>query len=324
MFKNKSILLVVLISGFLIGFFVEPMFIDHNNSCVSKLNFIKPNLDCDSYESKIETLGVLEDKITTSIQSFEKTNKVKRISVFVRDLNSSRFMGVNDADIYYMASLLKTSLLIGGFKLAEVEPLVLEQEIVYTGKPNLNNGQIIKVEDELKVGQSYTIKDLMRRSVIYSDNTSAQILFEYYPTELIDRIQQAIGVQLTKPTGETENLITAKTYANVFRILYNASYLTKEYSNEALSILTQTTFKNGARAKLPAEITVAHKFAERTFVDSKNQNKTIKQLHDCGIVYKKNNPYVFCIMTEGDNYEDLEKVIGDISLLIYDEMVKKD
>lgn len=321
--KGKVIMLVAgIVLGLLGGRFFFHGFLD--GSCISDLNLIKKNIDCKTYDDKAQTLSVLQEKLDVVINGFKKTNKVERVSVFVRDLRTSRFAGVNDNDIYYMASLLKTPLLIGGYKLAEVEPKVLDQEIVYTGKPDLYDEQIIKDDNVLKVGESYSIRELIRRSVVYSDNTAAQILFDYYPEEFMDRILGALSVQLTKPNGEKENLITAKTYANIFRILYNASYLTKEYSNEALKILTQTTFDKGATSKLPKGTLVAHKFAERTAVDPNNQNNTKRQLHECGIVYAKNSsePYSFCIMTEGGSYEDLEEVISVISLNIFEEMIK--
>lgn len=42
----------------------------------------------------------------------------------------------------------------------------------------------------------------MERSVENSDNTAAQILFDYY--WVMDRIMQALGIQIKKPTGEVE------------------------------------------------------------------------------------------------------------------------
>jgi hypothetical protein len=221
-----------------------------------------------------------------------------------------------------MASLLKVPVLVGGLKLAEVEPKLLDQQIVYDGKFDMNGSQIIKSEKPLARGDSYTVLELMRRAVIDSDNTSAQLLYDYYPQDFMDRIMQALGIQMTRPTGETENLITVRNYANVFRILYNASYLTPYYSNMALDILSHTSFNKGATARLPKNVLVAHKFAERT-VDYPN-NLSVKQFHECGIVYAKDSkePYVFCIMTEGDSYEDLESVVSDVSLSIYEEMIK--
>jgi beta-lactamase class A len=222
-----------------------------------------------------------------------------------------------------MASLLKTPLLIGGFKLAEVEPKILDQELVYNGVPDLYKDQVISVSDRLQIGKTYTIRDLMYRSIIYSDNTAAQILLDYFPEDFLDRIMQALGVQIIKPTGEVEDFVTARSFANIFRILYNASYLTRDYSNQALDILTKTEFNNGIVAKLPNDVTVAHKFAERTLVNDDN-SVAVEQIHECGIVYLKNfkDPYVLCILTEGDSYEKLEGVISDLSLSIYEEMIK--
>lgn len=315
----------ILFIGLLGGVFFDRVIsrIADRPSCVSSLTFIKPTLNCNLSDEKSQNLSDLQERLKVSIEGYQSTGKAKRISVFVRDLTSSRFAGVNDNDIYYMASLLKLPLLIGGYKLAEVEPKILDQEIEYTGKPNLYDEQSIKPKEELKIGATYAIRELMRRAVVYSDNTAAQLLFDYYPKEFIDRILAALGIQLVRPTGEIENLITARTYANVFRILYNSSYLTREYSDNALLMLTQSTFADGATAKLPASVVVAHKFAERTIVDQMNPARTIRQLHECGIVYAKQSsePYSFCIMTEGNDYQDLEEVLQNVSLSIYESMV---
>lgn len=296
----------------------------YKEKCISKLHFIKPNLNCDLHDDKSEKLSVLQNKLEIVIDGINKTGKAKRVSVFVRDLNTSRFAGVNDGEVYYLASLLKVPLLVGGFKLAEVEPRVLDQKIYYSGEQNFYKDQLVKPSESLNGGESYSVKELMRRSVVYSDNTAAQLLFDYFPEGFMDRIMEALGIQFYKPTGEKENFVTARSYANVFRILYNASYLTKEYSDESLSILTQTNYKNGAVSKLPPEVLVAHKFAERTDIDMETRNIFIKQFHECGIVYAKDKeePYIFCIMTDGYEYADLEKVISDISLIIYEEMIE--
>jgi len=104
-------------------------------------------------------------------------------------------------------------------------------------------------------------------------------------------------------------------YAAFFEILYNATYLNKEMSEKALAILTKSTFNYGLVGGVPIGVEVAHKFGERIFEE-------YKQLHDCGIIYKENNPYLLCIMTrgdmmEGDNFNDLAMVIKKISEQVY-------
>lgn len=323
---NKYIKLISVGIGFLvIGIFIGTNYFDENSGrseCVTKLTLLKKNIECDTFDEKTDKLANLESRVKVLIDGYKKTGDAKRISVFIRDLNTSRFAGINDDETYYMASLLKTPLVIGGFKLAEVEPKVLEQVIPYTGVPNLYGNQVIQSGEMLKVGESYTVKDLMYRSVVYSDNTAAQILFDYFPEEFLSKIMQALGIQIKRPDGEVENLITARTYANLFRVLYNASYLTKEYSNEILGMLTETKFKGAATSKLPKGELVAHKFGERTLV-YENGNIAIKQFHECGIVYAKkgDEPYIFCILTEGGDYDRLQEIIAEVSLVVYEEIV---
>jgi len=325
-FKTTKNSIILIIIGCFLGFFICWLFVgaqNFSNSCGTKLKFIKPNLDCDQADDKFNTLESLKGKLEVSIEGFKKTGKAKRISVFVRDLNTSKFVGINDGEIYYMASLLKTPLLIGGFKLAEVEPKILDQALIYNGVPDLYEDQIISVSNKLQKGETYTIKDLMNRAVIYSDNTAAQILLDYFPEGFLDRIMQALGVQIVKPTGELEDFVTARTYANIFRILYNSSYLTREYSNQALEVLSKTEFKDGITAKLPKDLVIAHKFAERTLVYG-NNSVALEQIHECGLIYSRNfkDPYILCVLTEGSSYNDLKYVLSEISLSVYNEMIE--
>ena len=118
-------------------------------------------------------------------------------------------------------------------------------------------------------------------------------------------------------TGEKalENFMSVYEYSRFFRILYNSSYLNNENSNKALEILSRVDFKSGLVAGTPANITVAHKFGER-------ENGDEKQLHDCGIVYHPENPYLICIMTRGKDFDKLSEVIAELSKITYEEVSK--
>jgi beta-lactamase class A len=86
-------------------------------------------------------------------------------------------------------------------------------------------------------------------------------------------------------------------------------------SNKALEILSTVEFRDGLRAKLPPEIKIAHKFGERGTRDG-------FQLHDCGIVYYPERPYLLCVMTRGQDMDSLKEVIQDISFMVYSEVSK--
>jgi hypothetical protein len=61
---------------------------------------------------------------------------------------------------------------------------------------------------------------------------------------------------------------------------------------------------------------VAHKFGERIMGDS-------FQLHDCGIVYYPDNPYLLCVMTKGHDFYKQQTAIQIISKFIYNKISQK-
>ena len=78
-------------------------------------------------------------------------------------------------------------------------------------------------------------------------------------------------------------------------------------SEKALGLLQKSEFHKGLVAGVPSGTIVAHKFGER-------DGLTIgeKQLHDCGIIYYPGNPYLLCVMTRGDNFDELAGVVFDV------------
>ncbi len=314
----STVIIVSLGLGMLLQTYSKKDISIRSGDCVSTLVFIKPTINCDVTEKKTILLTELQEKLEILVNSYIKTGQVTRMGVFVRDLQSTRFAGVNQNENFIMASLLKLPLAIAGYKLAEVEPKVLEQSFTYTGTPNLYAEQNIPVSDEIKIGQKYTLRDLIKRSIIYSDNTTAQLLSDFYAPGYFDLILNALGVKLRLDDKNGEDLVSPRNYANLFRSLYNASYLTADYSNELLEVLTNTTYRNGAVKNIPSDVKVAHKFAERTVVDIYGR-PSFRQFHECGLVYAQSGtePYSFCIMTEGSDFNQLEKVQQEIGQEIY-------
>ena len=94
--------------------------------------------------------------------------------------------------------------------------------------------------------------------------------------------------------------------AKLFRILYNGTYLEKENSELALRLLATCDYNKGIVAGFDMPMTVAHKFGERVIGNT-------AQLHEFGIVYAGNQPYLLGVMTSGSNLDELSVVIREIS-----------
>ena len=62
---------------------------------------------------------------------------------------------------------------------------------------------------------------------------------------------------------------------------------------------------------------MAHKFGENTDIDLTTGTQVDKELHDCGIVYVPQKPYLLCVMTRGQDFNSLTNVISSISKIVY-------
>lgn len=316
-----GIILGALFVGALLGYGLNAAFGGPAFGCTSHYRYINPSPDCDTFDERALRLDNLQNALEAKTALLENQTGVTHISVFARDLVTRRFAGVDADRVYYLASLLKVPILVAYYSYAEVDQSILNDTITYDGSINDYERQGTDVPDHLTVGKTYSVSELLDHAIVNSDNTAAEILLARLPSAFVDKTLAALGIQFNKPEGDKENLVTARTYSNVLRVLYNSSYLSREYSDKALELLTKTSFRNAAAAGIPEGVAVAHKFGERTNVDATGAVVS-RQLHDCGIVYAKAgaHPYIFCILTEGTDFTALENAIRDVSATIYNSL----
>jgi beta-lactamase class A len=274
--------------------------------------FISPLLECEvSGGSKLNALDALQSKNRELINSLVAAGEVTEAAVYFRELNNGPAFGVNQDIDFTPASLLKLPVMMAYLKYYDDEP-----DKLTTIKYKFENKQAvldqsIKPTETLEVGREYTILELLEKMMIYSDNASLVVLEDNIAPALIDKVTLDLGIE-TAGEHTPDDYMSVRGYATLFRILYNASYLEKDMSEKALEILSKSDFKDGIEAGLPAGITVAHKFGERELPNG------VMQLHDCGIVYYPNNPYLMCIMTRGTNLQKLASSIAKISAITYE------
>lgn len=319
--KTTLISLAFLATGVIIGVITTNFATSYTpeNGCSSNLMFVRSEPDCESFKNATDRMQNLQDTLKRQVSGYLGTKRADRISVFVRDLNNQRFSQVNETEEFYMASLLKIPLAVAYFRLAELTPDLLEQRVSYDGSFDATLTQGIQPLEKLTKGE-YPIDDLIFRALAFSDNTSATLLLKNYISyDYLQRILFTLGIQ-PSAKDQSQNLITARSAAGMFRTLYNSSFISREYSDRILEILSKSTFTEGSTALLPKDVQVSHKFAERSFVNDLGQ--TVRELHDCGILYTQdtNQAYSFCIMTEGKNLTDLKSIIGNIALTTYNKL----
>ena len=279
-----------------------------------------PLLDC---EMATDTIGKRElvpfkNDILKLTSSFLATHKQSDVSVYFRDLNNGPWFGINEKHKFAPASLLKVPIMIAYLKQAESNPLFLTKKIPYEeGRPDFNTQLTIQPSETIKPGNSYTIEELIHHAIVFSDNNANDLLFRNMDIKYLEKTYRELG--LTPPYANIPaDYMSAKEYGAVFRILFNATYLSREMSEKALMLLTEVEYRQGFASAVPASITTAHKFGERVF--QPDNNLTMLELHDCGIIYYPKSPYLLCIMTRGQDFEALNDLIGNIAHLIYEEV----
>lgn len=258
--------------------------------------------------------NILQDMVSTRIAE----KKANDISIYFRDLINGPTMGIDEHIQFSPASLLKLPLLITYLKISEDgHNNLLDRKIAFPKIEDYSN-QFFSPKALIQEDVEYSIDDLLRRMIKYSDNRAYFGLLKYLsivsPKEDL-LLGTDVDLGIIDPKNDSDQTVTVKSYASIFIQLFHSSFFNKqETSEKALSILSETDFNDGIVKGVPKGLRVAHKFGERS--DLPNGKK---QLHDCGIVYYPKNPYLICIMTRGNDFNDLTKIIQDFSEVIYKE-----
>lgn len=262
-----------------------------------------------------ETLGTspLKETLKNIITSYQKDSKINTVSVYFRDLNTGKWFGINQDETYIPASLFKVPLMISFLKDAENNPAILSKTVTNDLTEDQNARETIKPLKTIKVGNSYTIEELLRYMIEYSDNNATVLLFNHVNQITLKKVFDDLDIQL--PTNDiNSDFISVTGYSLFFRVLYNATYLNTDMSEKGMEMLSKIDFADGLRKGIPSTITVADKFGEYYLLD---QTPREYQLHDCGIVYHPKHPYLLCLMSKGASFNNLKKALVELSKATY-------
>jgi beta-lactamase class A len=267
---------------------------------------LKPALVKDApHESA--TLMPLKEEIASYIEAKKQSANVVSVAVYVRSLNNTDWLTYNDGKTFHPASLNKVATLMSYMRAAESDPGLLNQKIKVNGKaPATDTAHSLYT---LQGGKTYTVRELLHYMIAYSDNEATGLLLKALKPENYYRTYTELGLE--KPKGVSgSNELSAKEFSVFMKALYFGSYLSQSSSEFCNSLLTECDYKDGLLKGIPAKVPVAHKFGE--FGDGQSY-----ELHESGIVYIKNNPYIITVMTKGYDRKQLSEVISKVSGMVY-------
>jgi beta-lactamase class A len=284
---------------------------DSERNEAEEYQFISPLLQCENAQpGGFLHIRKARASVHSVIEEAKKRGDISMAAVYYRDLNNGPWFGENEGEPFFPASLLKVPLLLTYLREAESNPAILQRKLVYDGTP-FTITQNYVFGEPLKSGRSYSVKELLEKMILTSDNTAMAILTseELVSDAQLERVYKAFAIDSPIREGYQINPVT---YASFFRVLYNATYLSRDLSEYALELMSHSDFNEGLRSGVPLNIPISHKFGERYHGQTGE-----RQLHDCGIVYAPGKPYLICIMTRGSDFKRLSAVIGEISKQVY-------
>lgn len=284
--------------------------------------FLNPYIRCSAEENLAkkqefsDTKAFLQDRI----YAWKGQGRIDHASIYLRDLQMGPVMGIAEDEPYSSASLLKVAVMLAILRQEELRPGILNQRIEVQPEFLSSYEHEINPTASVEAGKTYTTDDLLEYMIVHSDNNATNVLSSYLNSLSDDGSPVLRTLEELGFIGQfkTDDLLSVKQSASMFRMLYNASYLNKSLSQKALDLLARTTFDKGIVSGLPGHIRVAHKFGERIKEDG------MKQLHDCGIFYAHETDYLLCVMTQGTNIPNLESTIRDITEIIYKEVENRE
>lgn len=251
-----------------------------------------------------ERMAPLADTLQRIIDRHRRNGDLQSASVYVREFSKGEWTEVNGGETYDPGSVLKIPVLMYYLQREHERPGTLEERVV--APPTSDRGPKPRFEGPHTVpGQVYTVRQLLELMIVHSDNQATAILNSGLDPGRFQAIFTELGLPLPDMNAHRYPL-SCKDLSVFLKTLYNSTYLEPAVSDQALELMTRSSWSFGLRQGVPKETPVAHKFGE-------SGQPGAYQLHEAGIVYLPGNHYLITVMTRGARDAGLERTIAELS-----------
>ncbi|MFN4254221.1 MAG: serine hydrolase [Saprospiraceae bacterium] len=258
-------------------------------------------------------LDPLRQEIAEVLAGFKNDGTVTEASVYLEDLERNEWTAVNEKLQFQPSSLIKVPVMMAFCRMAERTPGLLDAKIVAQLPSGTAPIPQTFGSKSITLGQTYTLRELLRYVISYSDNTATVITNNYVDIPTVERVFTDLGLSKFNFFDKSSFYMTAKDYAVFLRAIFNATYLSETDSEFAADLMSQCDFDKGFRQVFPANARLFHKFGE-----GGDQNRG--ELHEAGVVYLNGSPYLLVVMTRGKSVQKLPKVIQSVAKAVNDAL----
>jgi len=221
-------------------------------------------------------------------------------SVVVHNLLDGRYAAFNEKQVYYGASLFKSSLMYEAFIQREAGELDFAMEVTLDEEYvayDLGTLEFLGLEE----GDIITIEDAIRAMTIVSDTPTAVLIQDLIGFKA-DQTLLKLGIEDTQFLN-SRLPATADGMARLFTAIASGEGVSDESRLDMLNLMRQEHFGGGVIAGTPAGTAIAHKTG--SFANA---------AHDVAIVWGPTGPYIIAVMTNASyNFDPVRDVAAAVS-----------
>jgi len=274
-----------------------------------------------SCDKKID-YNTLEKKIISKFN-----NETGNFALAFKNLDDGKEILINENEIFHAASTMKTPVMIEFYKQLHQGKLSLEDTLQIKNEfKSIVDGTIYKLSEfddsdkntYNKLGQYYSINNLIYEMITISSNFATNILIEYIGANNVTKSMKEIGalnINILRGVEDIKafelglnNTTSAKDLLIIYEKLAKGKIINNESSAIMIEILKDQKYDDIIPKYLPRDIEIANKTGMITGVH-----------HDSGIVFLKDGKkYVIVLLSK--NMSDMEsgtEMMAKISELIY-------
>ena len=274
-----------------------------------------------SCDKKID-YNTLEKKIISKFK-----NETGNFALAFKNLDDGKEILINENEIFHAASTMKTPVMIEFYKQLHQGKLSLEDTLQIKNEfKSIVDGTIYKLSEfddsdkntYNKLGQYYSINNLIYEMITISSNFATNILIEYIGANNVTKSMKEIGalnINVLRGVEDIKafelglnNTTSAKDLLIIYEKLAKGKIINNKSSAIMIEILKDQKYDDIIPKYLPKDIEIANKTGMITGVH-----------HDSGIVFLKDGKkYVIVLLSK--NMLDMEsgtEMMAKISELIY-------
>ena len=219
------------------------------------------------------------------------------VSVFYQDIISGYSYTYNAEQKYFIASVIKAPYCMYIYKLSSEGKCDLDKRYTYASRHQSGGTGKIRF---MKVGTSFSMRELLEYAIKYSDNVAMNMIKEAYPVDGYKKYAKALGLtHFEDIKNATNGLITAKDAGIYIQAIYQ--FINENPNGKELKTLMSSTSNPMITSKYP--VIRKYGWAEQSF-------------HDIAIVDAP-RPYLLCILTNHDgdftSFKKISNIIEKIS-----------